>query len=92
MTRTSIRLTCGPMQTLRCVPALTHAPPALSDRPPPPPVVRQGDGKYTSVAPARNVLQLLQDLGQFSTLLAALKVRARARATAAGGGRVWGWG
>jgi hypothetical protein len=38
-------------------------------------LLRKDDGGYTTVAPGRNVLQLLEDLGQFQVLLAALKVQ-----------------
>jgi hypothetical protein len=40
--------------------------------------VRQDDGSYARVNPGRNILQLLEDLGQFNTLLAAIKVGAAA--------------
>lgn len=39
-----------------------------------PQLIRQDDGSYVRINPGRNILQLLQDLGQFNTLLAALKV------------------
>lgn len=37
-------------------------------------LVRRDDNTFTRVAAGRNVLQVLEDLGQFNTLLAALKV------------------
>jgi hypothetical protein len=64
-----------------------HSPPKppTKNRPPNPPtkpkpshqncqVLRQDDGTYLRLAPGRNVVQLLQDLGQFNVLLMALKV------------------
>jgi hypothetical protein len=52
-----------------------------------PQVVRQDDGSYTAVNSSRDVVQLLQDLGNFNTLLAALKARARWPLTRSRAGR-----
>jgi hypothetical protein len=70
-------------------PALTTPPPTSAPPHPTPhpinpsptrtQIVRWDDGNFKSIAPGRNVLQLLQDLGQYSTLLAALKARPHAR-------------